>query len=161
MLGIEVQAAAEEIDGGLEVLPVPVTAGLRLMAMILLLSPSAAPLVNPGMEEGLELAGIEMTPHPGLGRVPTSQLAATGRTAPADAGSMLNVHTASGRIQLDVGNKPRVAQPQNPRIQVRVLHGRPPGLTITGHLPTENPEGPFYQVNGQDGGPGFLSLPER
>jgi len=99
------------------------------------------------MKEGLELAGVEVTPHPGLGMIPTSQLAATGRTAPADAGSMLNmdVHSASRRVQLDVTNKPRVAQPQNPRIQVRVLHGHPPGRTISGHLPTEKSEGPFSQ----------------
>ena len=99
---------------------------------------------NPGMEEGLELAGIEVTPYPGLGMITTSQFAATGRTKPPDTGSVINIniHPASCRVQLDVGNKPRVAQPQNLGIQVRVLHGHPPGRTITGHLPTENPEGP-------------------
>ena len=35
----------------------------------------------------------------------------------------MNIHPASGCVQLDIGNKPRVAQPQNPTIQVRVLHG--------------------------------------
>jgi hypothetical protein len=98
-----------------------------------------------GMEEGLELAGIEVTPCSRLGMIPTSQLAATGRTAPSDTDSMLNmdIHPASCRVQFDVGNKPRVAQPQNPRIQVRVLHARPLGLTIIGHLPTEKSEGPM------------------
>lgn len=99
---------------------------------------------NPGMKEGLELAGVEVTPYPRLGMIPTSQLAATARTAPPDTGSVINmnIHSASRRAQLDVGNKPRVAQPQDPRIQVRVLHGRPPGLPISGHLPTEKSEGP-------------------
>jgi len=114
---------------------------------------------NPGMEEGLELAGVEVTPHPRLGMIPASQLAATGRTAPSDASRVLNmdIHTASGRVQLHVGNKPRFAQPQNPRIQVRVLHGRPPGLTISGHLPTKKPEGPTVKAIGRSGqvfGPG-------
>ncbi len=82
--------------------------------------------------------------------IPTSQFATTGRTAPADTGSMINmdVHAASRRVQLDVGNKPRVAQPQNPRIQVRVLHGLPPGKTIAGHLPTEKSEGPTRRSSG-------------
>ena len=101
---------------------------------------------NPGMEEGLELAGVEATSHPGLGMIPTSQLASTGRTTtPPDIGSVINmdIHSTSGRVQLDISNKPRVAHPQNPTIQVRVLHGHPPGLTITGHPPTENSEGPL------------------
>ena len=85
-----------------------------------------------------------MTPNPGLGMIPASQLASTGRTSPSDTGSMVNmdIHLAYGCVQLDISNKPRGAQPQNPRIQVRVLHDHPPGVTITGHLPTENPEGP-------------------
>jgi hypothetical protein len=85
------------------------------------------------MEKGFELADVEVTPHPGLGMTPTSQFPPTGRTAPLGTGSVLNmdihmdIHSASGRIQLDVGNKPWVAQPQNPRIQVRVRRGRSPG----------------------------------
>ena len=43
--------------------------------------------------------------------IPTSQLATTGRTTPADTGSMINmdVYPASDRVQRDVGNKLRVA----------------------------------------------------
>jgi hypothetical protein len=100
------------------------------------------------MAEGLERAGVEVTPHPRLGMIATSQFAPTGRTAPADAGSVFNmdIYPASGRVQLDVGNKPRGAQPQNSRIQVRVLHGLPPGKTITGHLPTDKSEGPPHST---------------
>jgi hypothetical protein len=84
--------------------------------------------------------------------IPTSQLASTGRTAPSDTGCVINmdIYLASNRVQRDIGNKPWIAQPQNPRIQVRVLHGHPPGLTITGHLPTENPEGPESYPQGAD-----------
>jgi len=73
---------------------------------------------NPGMKEGLEHAGIEVMPHPGLGMIPTNQFASTGRTAPPDTGRVINmgIHPASGRVQLDSGNNPRFAQLQNPTI---------------------------------------------
>lgn len=98
------------------------------------------------MGKGLELAGVEVTPNPGLGMFPASQIAFTGRASPSDTGSMVNmdIHLTYGCVQLDISNKPLGAQPQNPRIQVRVLHDHPPGVTITGQLPTENPEEPFF-----------------
>ena len=90
-----------------------------------------------------------MTLNPGRCMIPASQLASTGRTSPSDTGSMINmvIHLAYGCVQLDISNKPRGAQPKNLRIQVRVLHDHPPGVTITGHLPTENPEEPNTLMN--------------
>lgn len=57
---------------------------------------------NPGMEKGLELAGVEMTLNPGRCMIPASQLASTGRTSPSDTGSMINmvIHLAYGCVQL-------------------------------------------------------------
>lgn len=98
---------------------------------------------NSGIQEGLEPAGVEGSPDSKRGMIPTSQFAAAARTAPPDADSMINldIRSAFCRVQLDVGNKPRVAHLKI-RHQVRVHRGLPPGKTIAGHLLTENPEGP-------------------
>lgn len=85
-----------------------------------------------------------MTPDSRLGMIPTSQFTPTSRAGPADTRAMrhADVHTAFRRVQLNSLNKPGLGQPKYLRIQVRVLHGCPPGRRIAAHLPTENPEGP-------------------
>lgn len=64
--------------------------------------------------------------------------------ARADTSALLHVNVLPGisRDQFNHFNKPGLGQAVNLRIQLRVIHGVPPVRTITGQLPTDNPEGP-------------------
>ena len=96
------------------------------------------------MQKRLELTRVQMPPDTRLGMIAAGQLTPADRARPPYAGAMLDadVHPPVNSVQLDSLDKPGLGQAENPRIQVRVLHGCPPRRTLVGKLPTEKPEGP-------------------
>ena len=66
MLGIEVQAAAEEIDGGLEVLPVPVTARPALDGHDLAVESLGRAVGDPMPAKGQDVVQVPGEHLPGL-----------------------------------------------------------------------------------------------
>lgn len=89
------------------------------------------------MHERLELACVQMTLDTRLGIVAASQLSATSGAEPANTRTMLHadVHPTFHRVQFNSLNKPGLGQPENPGIQVRVLHWCPPGRTLAVSYP--------------------------
>lgn len=106
---------------------------------------------NPCAQERLELARVQMTPCPWLGMITASQIPSANRARRSDSRAVLNsdVHPPFDRVQFNNPDKPWLGQAENPRIQVRVLNGSPPGSTLAGQLPTEKPEGPAVITAGK------------
>src|SRR5688572_16191020 len=79
---------------------------------------------HPGVNERLELTGIQMTPDPLVRVVVQPDLLPADRTAPFGVLSMLHpdVHPVLHCIQLNTADKPRLSQPENLLIKLCVTH---------------------------------------
>ncbi len=85
---------------------------------------------NSCMDEGFELARIQMPPNPFFGMIPACQLLTAFRTSPKHLALMLepNIHTAFRRLQVNFVHKPGALDAQNLSVKINISHRRsPPG----------------------------------
>ena len=106
---------------------------------------------NTGMDERVELAGVQMPPLPLRGLIAAGQLPATLRAVPAAAFGVLDMKLNLRRldVQLHVSNLPRSGHAENLLIEIRVEH-RPclPGKAAFSlpKLPRKIPAGPNSSI---------------
>ncbi|GDX97244.1 hypothetical protein LBMAG47_29090 [Planctomycetia bacterium] len=98
-----------------------------------------------GMDQRVELAGVEMLPLPLGGVVVAGQLTATMRADPAAAFGVLNVDMDLGRLDIEphVRHLPRSGQAKNLLMEFRVEHAiclRGKAAFSTTELPTKIPD---------------------
>jgi hypothetical protein len=79
---------------------------------------------NAGMNERLELAGVEVTPRPFIGMVVAAQLLLTLWTLPAATFGVLDmdVNVSRPHVQSHVHNLPGIRQPKNLLVEIDVEH---------------------------------------
>jgi hypothetical protein len=113
---------------------------------------------RPGMQKGLKLTTVQMSPHSFFGMIMQCALSSTFRAWPLQTFGVLDpdIHSLLFDIELNLRDKPGIFNPQQMTVQVGIAHDSPPfGKRVYHHLlPTENPEAPL--VKGDRGG--FLSL---
>jgi hypothetical protein len=147
---------AQHLDG--ETLKEQCEAGMRLSPWQSHLSDSVLRADNPwrpGMQEGLKLTAVQMSPHSFFGMIMQCALSSTFRARPLQTLGVLDpdIHPLLFDIELNLRHKPWIFNPQQMTVQVGIAHDSPPfGKRVYHHLlPTENPEAPFIK-----GGRGIL-----
>src|SRR5262245_47243691 len=105
---------------------------------------------RPGMQVGLELAAVQMAPHPFLGMVVHRQVPLTLRTGPARGVVVArpDIHSLLRDAQLHLRHRPWTRDSQQVAVQLDVAHGvrspfdRDRTSAYPPLLPTPNPEEP-------------------
>jgi hypothetical protein len=104
---------------------------------------------RPGMQKGLKLTTVQMSPHSFFGMIVQRALSSTFRAWPLQTLRVLDpdVHSLPFDIELNLRDKPGIFNPQQMTVQVGIAHDSPPfGKRVYHHLlPTENPEAPLQK----------------